>query len=299
VRKITVRLASNCGSAYVHSPIYIQLSTGNFWIPPRQPLRFPTTGNVTGEGHPIKDIAEKLHQAVSQAQVVGGNEIRDVSLISTHPHVDEKGNTLSAATVYEFSFTTLDSEVDFSQSGINMEGATENKGKDQLLFSVKVGPGADEFDVKPISQLACFYAGKYGGWRKKKRKKNRGPVQMPEDVLRKGSRKHAGPEGGVWPDDDTLFQWDPAYANRAVCGQSADPFWDPHESARDWCNFMEGEMSLGSDLVLSVATPYDAGTLPCRAPVDEAPEVEVGDARSQDESRAARGPQEGPEERVS
>ena len=111
VRRITVRLASNCGSAYIHSPIYIQLSTGNFWIPPRQPLRFPTTGDFTGDGHPISDIAEKLHQAVSQAQVVGGNEIRDVSLISTHPHVNDEGIKQSDATVYEFSFTTLDSRI--------------------------------------------------------------------------------------------------------------------------------------------------------------------------------------------
>lgn len=231
MRKVTVRLASNCGSAFIHSPIYIQLSSGNFWIPPGKPLRFPPSGNVPSKGFPIAEVARGLQAAVTTAQFVGGCEIRDVSPITTHEHRGSRGQILSQAEVFEFSFTTLDDQVDFSHSGINLNGKTESKGQAQLLLSLRIGPGDEDFDVKPVDPLDCFIAGTNGGWG--------GEGRMPKDILKKKSRKHVKPEGDVYG-DDTLFAFDPLSRRNAQCGWSPGAFWDPDGSADDWQAYMSG-----------------------------------------------------------
>lgn len=159
-RKVTIKLSSTCDSPIVHQPIYVRLSSGEAWIPPdKRPLRFPPKGSPD-EKNPspevnVKDVADALQTAVTQAQIVGGARVSQVSPVTRHDWRDpETGATKGTTDVFAFSFVTEDDEIDYSITGVKFSKGKEVAEGSQIKMCVLVGEGDEELYVKPVPAQA-------------------------------------------------------------------------------------------------------------------------------------------------
>jgi hypothetical protein len=231
-RQVTIRLSSCCGTPFIHQPVYLQLSSGEVWIPLDGPIRVPPRGDKSPSPKvSVADIAAALGKAVVAAQVAGGAKVGNVTPVTRGPWVDEDGNQHGSAEVFEFSFATEDDEIDFSVSGVEFDASGhEYSGGTQLKLAVLVGAGDNEFEVKPVPMVRLVETGASGKpWRKPpggivpKRKRIR---------VRRGEGGRFGDPPLFPPPDIRPRAWQDEGEQRA--------YWEPGESDWQWAARMAG-----------------------------------------------------------
>jgi|GEM_PF-6143821 len=230
-RKITIKLSSTCDTPTVHQPIYVRLSSGEAWIPPdKRPLRFPPKGSPDDKNASpevsAKDVAQALQTAVTQAQIVGGARVSQVSAVTRHDWRDpDTGAKKGTTDVFAFSFVTEDDEIDYSITGVKFSNGKEVAEGSQIKMCVLVGEGDEELFVKPVpAQVTVTHANAAGDppspddvvrrpnrkrVRPRKRDKFGDDLEGPEDRTRTMDWwDRFGSQGAYWkPDDDAHHAW--------------------------------------------------------------------------------------------
>jgi len=203
-RKVTVSIASNCGGAEIHQPIWIQLSIGERWVPHDGPKRFPplnpdgSSPTGTGAGSPtvqVKDVAETLREHMAASPLIG-HGVSDAHNVTGVSEVKTDQGTTS---IFSFSFETEMSEVDYSVNGVTLGTSPSRTGTDgpagtpgtQLDMCLTVEEGEGEFRVKKVSVASLFEAieDKY-------------PRQRPLGRRRKGPRERKKPSQTIFDASD-------------------------------------------------------------------------------------------------
>jgi hypothetical protein len=163
------------------------------------------------------------HVGISQFPSRGA-DVSEVSKLTEGPLLGGRGQVLGTTRVFEFSFTTRADQVDFAHSGINNPEGSETKGKSQLLMAVRVRvpPGEEEVQIKPVSELACF---DHRGGRR---------GQSPGDVCPQSTRIAVQPGEVKVAGDTRLFAFAPPLVDPFDRVRDRAAYWDPRAAVADW-----------------------------------------------------------------
>lgn len=156
-RTITLTFRSNCGGAYVHSAVLLQLSLGETWVPP-VPERVPPVGQgdpakpSTGwpKGLPVKNVAEAAARLLRGINSIVPGAVHDI----TGP--PENGPITVTFQVDD----QIVPEIDYGCA----DGSAESADKGQLVMSATVVPSQPPFPCKEIGFAEVTTAYRNKGW---------------------------------------------------------------------------------------------------------------------------------------